>query len=240
MLLFFSQRERTATRCLLENRDLLSILGFAPQRTEGMPHPQSFGGAGGSSTSGADPAGAFALYARTGPFATATHLTNGVGTFYYPLGHTSRLPVFIFACGTYQYSFEYAPTLHHLASFGLVVLGVQDARTKVMSPSVMSHAIGSVRDQSGLPPQLRGAVDLERLAVGGHSGGGPVALEAASMLLAAHRKSKSAGGAPPILGFVAQHSAAIPVGNPQRLPPNRPTDDQLLSLADAGASMFGT
>ena len=192
---------------------------------------------GGSPSESLSAALAFAPYERRGPFATATHPVLHVGTFYYPVDHArlapgNRLPVFVFACGTYQYSYEYAPTLHHIASFGVLVLGVQDERTKVMSAAVMLRAIQAVLTGASVPPPLAPAaqhVDASRLVVGGHSGGGPVALEAAAALIAANT---------PVRGFVAQHAAAIPAGNPQRLAPNRPTAQQLDALAQSGASML--
>ena len=71
---------------------------------------------------------ALARYEAVGPHRTARHLVPGVGTFYHPSDPPPagvRRPVFVFACGTYQLSYEYAPMLLHLASHGLVVLGVQ-------------------------------------------------------------------------------------------------------------------
>jgi len=187
---------------------------------------------------------AFTPYERFGPYKTAALYTPDIGTFYYPVAKSAlwplpQLPVFIFACGTYQISYEYAPTLRHLASHGLLVLGVQDAKTKVMTPEVMGRAIDFVRDakvlRAALPAALHGRIDASRLAVGGHSGGGPVALEAAAALLA---RAPAAGGRPAVQGFVAQHAAAIPEDNPQKLQPNRPREAHLGALAAEGASML--
>ena len=191
---------------------------------------------------------AFAPYERFGPYKTATAFTPGIGTFYHPSAKGSvsgwslpwRLPVYIFACGTWQISIEYAPTLHHIASHGILVLGVQDAKTKVMTPEFMDKIVSFVRNgalmSSVLPAQLRGRIDSSRLAVGGHSGGGPVALQAAAELV--RRFPSGAGGRPVVQGFVAQHAASIPEGNPQRLKPNRPSEAHLQALAADGTSML--
>ena len=191
---------------------------------------------------------AFAPYERFGRYETAAAFTPGIGTFYHPMAKGAvgswslpwRLPVYIFACGTYQISIEYAPTLHHIASHGILVLGVQDAKTKVMTPAFMDKVVSFVRNgalmYSALPAQLRGRIDSSRLAVGGHSGGGPVALQAAAELV--RRFPSEEGGRPVVQGFVAQHAAAIPEDNPQRLKPNRPSEEHLQALAADGTSML--
>ena len=183
---------------------------------------------------------ALARYEAVGPHRTARHLVPGVGTFYHPSDPPPagvRRPVFVFACGTYQLSYEYAPMLLHLASHGLVVLGVQDAATKVMSPAAMARALAVVRDGPSLPAPLRAMVDPSRLALGGHSGGGPVALRAAAEA-AGLTVGGGEGGAPAVRAFVAQHAAAIPASNPQRLAPNRPSDADFTRLEGGGASML--
>ena len=117
---------------------------------------------------------------------------------WYPTEPKENVHCFVFCMGTTGIPEDYASTGEHLASHGFAAIYVP------MRPWDVTNGLEYCRNGTIIEdvPELGPYMDGSKLAVGGHSGGGPYAVRAAS-------------GVSDVAAIVTQHAASIPVLNRQ-------------------------
>lgn len=144
----------------------------------------------------------FDYYQNRGKY-TPAHYTISRGLehysiVWYPSNVAEPVYCFVFCLGTGALPEDYTATAEHLASHGFAAIYVP------MRPWDVTRGLEYCRSGqlASDVPELSEWVDSSRMGVGGHSGGGPYAVHAAS-------------GVSDVAAIIAQHAASIPVLNKQ-------------------------
>eukprot|EP01084_Bolivina_argentea_P039160 72392_1 len=144
----------------------------------------------------------FSYYNSTGPYKIKTATLKDGYPIWYPTSTAElpNLPIYLFVCGTGAHPNQYKETLELVATHGFVSVGSwmegkKDGR----------HAIKYIESGDANWPNEIKTPNISNVATGGHSGGGPVALYAAT-----GGSDFNPQNEPYIQGYISQHGAAIP------------------------------
>lgn len=144
----------------------------------------------------------FGYYQERGNYEIARYTINRgfehYSMMWYPANATEDVQCFVFCQGTGALPEDYSKTAEHLASHGFAAIYVP------MRPWDVTRGLEYCRSGEIVEdvPALQGWVNSAKMGVGGHSGGGPYAVHAAS-------------GVADVAAIVTQHGASIPATNQQ-------------------------